>query len=57
MAVLVVFFQFAISTAFEALDIAARYMTEAEMPPTPLTSVSVTGRTLHNLLYFSPFGM
>jgi hypothetical protein len=52
MAVLVVLYQLAISTAFEALDIAARYMTEAEMPPTPLTSGSTTGHTLHNLHLF-----
>jgi Iap family predicted aminopeptidase len=40
------------STAFEALDIAVRYLTEEEKLPTPLTSGSIAGHTLHSLMYF-----
>jgi hypothetical protein len=40
------------STAFEALDIAVRCLTEAERLPTPLTSGSIAGHTLHSLMYF-----
>jgi hypothetical protein len=47
----------AMSTAFEAVEIAVRYLTEAERLPTPLTSGSITGHTLRSLLYFSLFGM
>jgi hypothetical protein len=44
----------AMATAFEALDTALRYLTEAEWHPTPLASGSVTWHTLY---YFSVFRM
>jgi hypothetical protein len=39
------------ATAFEALDIALRYLTETGWHPTPLTSDSVTWHTLYYFLY------
>ena len=44
----------AMVTAFEALDTALRYLTEAEWHPTPVASGSVSGHTLY---YFCLFGM